>query len=76
MSSYTKLAHSILTSTVWMEDGVRVESQTLDPTAAVLDLSQRFGGEVPGLEIHRETLEDVYLSLLQGDRYDEGGDSE
>ncbi len=60
----------------WMEDGVHVETQTMDPTAAVLDLSRRFDGEIPGLEVHRETLEDVYLSLLQGDRYDEGGDSE
>ena len=60
----------------WMEDGVPVETQTMDPTAAVLDLSRRFDGEIPGLEVHRETLEDVYLALLQGDRYDEGGDSE
>ena len=60
----------------WLEDGVRVESQTMDPTAAVLDLSTRFDGEVPGLEVHRETLEDVYLSLLQSERHDEGGDSE
>lgn len=60
----------------WLENGVHVESQTMDPTAAVVELSQRLGGEVPGLEVHRETLEDVYLSLLQGDRYDEGGDSE
>jgi ABC-2 type transport system ATP-binding protein len=60
----------------WTEDGVPVETQTMDPTAAVLDLSRRFDGEIPGLEVHRETLEDVYLALLQGDRYDEGGDSE
>ena len=60
----------------WMEDGVRVETQTMDPTAAVIELAGRFGGEIPGLEVHRETLEDVYLSMLQGDRYAEGGDSE
>jgi ABC-2 type transport system ATP-binding protein len=60
----------------WMEGGVPVETQTMDPTAAVIDLSRRFDGEIPGLEVHRETLEDVYLALLQGDRYDEGGDSE
>jgi ABC-2 type transport system ATP-binding protein len=58
----------------WLEDGVPVESQTMDPTATVIDLSRRFGGAVPGLEVHRETLEDVYLSLLQGDRDDDGGD--
>jgi ABC-2 type transport system ATP-binding protein len=60
----------------WLEDGIRAESQTVDPTAAVVELSRRFDGEIPGLEVHRETLEDVYLALLQGDRYDEVGDSE
>jgi ABC-2 type transport system ATP-binding protein len=60
----------------WMEDGIRVVSQTLEPTRTVLDLAERMGGDVPGLEVHRETLEDVYLSLLQGDRYEEGGDAE
>ena len=52
----------------WLEGGLRVESQTLDPTAAVLDLAARFDGEIPGLEVRRETLEDVYLSLLSRDR--------
>jgi ABC-2 type transport system ATP-binding protein len=60
----------------WMEDGIRVESQTMVPTHAVLELAERFGGEIPGLEVHRETLEDIYLSLLEGDRYAQGGDSE
>lgn len=54
----------------WLEDGTRVESQTMDPTRAVLDLAQRFGGEVPGLEVRRETLEDVYLAMIAGDRGD------
>jgi ABC-2 type transport system ATP-binding protein len=58
----------------WLEDGVRVQSQTMDPTAAVVELARRFDGEIPGLEVHRETLEDVYLALLQDDRYDDGGD--
>ena len=52
----------------WYEDGTRVESQTMDPTQAVLELSARLGGEIPGLEVRRETLEDVYLTLIQGDR--------
>jgi ABC-2 type transport system ATP-binding protein len=60
----------------WMQDGVRVESQTMNPTQAVRELAGQFDGEIPGLEVHRETLEDVYLSLLQDDHYAEGGDSE
>jgi ABC-2 type transport system ATP-binding protein len=52
----------------WLEDGVRVESQTMDPTRAVIDLAERFAGEVPGLEVRRETLEDVYLTMIADDR--------
>ena len=52
----------------WLEDGVRVESQTMDPTRAVIDLAARLGGEVPGLEVRRETLEDVYLTMIAEDR--------
>jgi ABC-2 type transport system ATP-binding protein len=59
----------------WLEDGVNVEEHTTDPTALVLQLSARLGGEVPGLTVRRESLEDVYLSMLGGARYVEGGDS-
>jgi ABC-2 type transport system ATP-binding protein len=59
----------------WREDGVRVESQTMDPTSVVLELAARFDGEIPGLEVHRETLEDVYLAMLQDDDYAEAGDA-
>jgi len=55
----------------WREDGARAEVQTMVPTEIVRELSERFGGEVPGLEIHRETLEDIYLELIEADR---GGD--
>lgn len=57
----------------WLEDGVRVESQTMDPTAAVLALADRFPGEIPGLEVRRETLEDVYLTMLADERDPDGG---
>ena len=60
----------------WLEDGVRTEAQSMDPARTVIELSARLGGEVPGLEVRRETLEDIYLSLLADDRYVEGGDSE
>ncbi|MBI1352263.1 MAG: ATP-binding cassette domain-containing protein [Actinomycetales bacterium] len=54
----------------WLEDGVRVESQTMEPGHAVVDLMARFGGEIPGLEVRRETLEDIYLGLIAEDRGD------
>ena len=52
----------------WLEDGTRVESQTMEPAHAVVSLVERFGGEVPGLEVRRETLEDVYLAMIADDR--------
>ena len=48
----------------------------MDPTRAVIDLSQRFGGDIPGLEVRRETLEDVYLSLIADDRAGDDGSVE
>jgi ABC-2 type transport system ATP-binding protein len=34
-------------------------------------LSERYGGEVPGLSIHRPSLEDIYLELIGNDHEDE-----
>lgn len=60
----------------WLENGHPKELHTHEPTRAVMDLAARFPGEVPGLTVDRARLEDVYLALLDGDRYAEGGDSE
>jgi ABC-2 type transport system ATP-binding protein len=38
--------------------------QTHTPTALVRQLSERFGGEVPGLHVARPTLEDIYLRMI------------
>ena len=49
----------------WTEDGVPRSRPTDSPTAVVAQLAARFApGEVPGLEVRRPTLEDVYLSLI------------
>ena len=49
----------------WLEDGVPRERATETPTAVVADLAARFGdAEVPGLQVLRPSLEDVYLSLI------------
>ena len=48
----------------WSVDGRLYEEQTTTPSALVAELSSRFGGEVPGLEVQRPTLEDVYLELV------------
>jgi len=48
----------------WTVDGRLNEEKTTTPSALVAELSARFGGEVPGLEVQRPTLEDVYLELV------------
>jgi ABC-2 type transport system ATP-binding protein len=49
----------------WDEPGAgRRSVSTATPTAVVCELADRLGGEVPGLDIHRPTLEDVYLRLI------------
>lgn len=49
----------------WDEPGAgRRTITTATPTAVVHELATRLGGEVPGLDIHRPTLEDVYLRLI------------
>lgn len=68
--------HRGQTHVTWLEDGQTRELLTFEPTKAVVELNQRFIGEIPGLTVTRARLEDVYLSLLHGDQYEEGGDSE
>ncbi len=48
----------------WVEDGVPRERASAEPTRVVGELATRFGGEVPGLQVLRPTLEDVYLELI------------
>lgn len=49
----------------WIEDGRERQASTDSPTAYVSDLAQRLGGEVPQLSVHRPTLEDTYLALIE-----------
>lgn len=51
----------------WREDGVERTETTVEPTALVARLATRFTGEVPGLEVRRPDLEDVYLELIGSD---------
>jgi ABC-2 type transport system ATP-binding protein len=45
-------------------DGSWERTRSETPTAVVIDLAARFGGEVPGLTVTRPTLEDVYLDMI------------
>lgn len=51
----------------WVEGGVRREERTDSPAGLVTALAHRLGGEVPGLQVARPTLEDVYLGLIAED---------
>lgn len=54
---------------VWEEPGQGHRSMvTAAPSAAVVELARRFGGEVPGLTVTRPTLEDAYLQMIGGAR--------
>ncbi|WP_129336931.1 ABC transporter ATP-binding protein [Cellulomonas endophytica] len=54
----------------WTEHGAPRETVTDSPTRTVAELAARFADlghdEVPGLQVLRPTLEDVYLSLVGG----------
>jgi ABC-2 type transport system ATP-binding protein len=48
------------------EDGAGTHEEVSEtPTRLVADLSARYGGEVPGLQVVRPSLEDVYLSMIE-----------
>jgi len=49
-------------------DGTERESATAHPTALIGELAATFDGEIPGLQVTRPTLEDVYLGLIGHDR--------
>jgi ABC-2 type transport system ATP-binding protein len=48
----------------WREAGEIKSEESDAPTEFVKSLSNRLGGEVPELSIHRPTLEDIYLSMI------------
>ena len=49
----------------WFDEGERRSLETDTPTRTVLELTQRFDGEVPELTVTRPSLEDVYLRLIE-----------
>ncbi len=49
----------------WSEEGVRREVRTEEPTRTVAELSARFPGEIPELSVHRPTLEEIYLGMIE-----------
>ena len=50
----------------WVDDAGPHEEATQAPTRLIAELAGRYDGEVPGLEVVRPSLEDVYLGLIDG----------
>ncbi len=48
----------------WLRDGEPRVELTTRPTALVAELAASLGGEVPGLTVRRQSLEDAYLDLI------------
>lgn len=48
----------------WDDTAGPQERVTEEPTRLVGELAARFGGEVPGLQVVRPSLEDVYLAMI------------
>ena len=59
----------------WDEDGQHREEVSENPTGVVLELARRFGGEVPGLQVRRPSLEDVYLDMIKAHPQEGGADA-
>ena len=58
-------------ATLTWKEGEQVRTvRTTEPTRVVAELAARFDSEIPGLAIHRPSLEDVYLSLIGNDNED------
>lgn len=48
----------------WEEGGIERSESTEEPTRLISQLATRFSGEIPGLQVHRPSLEETYLSLI------------
>jgi ABC-2 type transport system ATP-binding protein len=59
-----------LATITWREDDEVQSITSHEPTRMVAELAARLGGEIPGLAIHRPSLEDIYLSLIGHDSKD------
>jgi ABC-2 type transport system ATP-binding protein len=51
---------------VWSENGVEKSVLTDMPTQIVSELTKQFSGEVPGLQVKRPSLEEIYLQMIGG----------
>jgi ABC-2 type transport system ATP-binding protein len=49
---------------IWNENGVEKSTETNEPTELVGKLNNQFSGEIPGLQVIRPSLEEIYLRMI------------
>jgi len=52
----------------WSEDGRVQKIESDNPTEEVIELAARFGGNIPELSVARPSLEDIYLTMIEGNK--------
>jgi ABC-2 type transport system ATP-binding protein len=50
----------------WHENGVTQKMISDNPTRDVIDIATRFSGDIPELTVTRPSLEDIYLTMIEG----------
>ena len=50
----------------WSENGATQKKISENPTQGVIELAARFNGDVPELTVTRPSLEDIYLTMIEG----------
>ena len=49
---------------IWSENGIEKSAETDKPTELINSLTTQFNGEIPGLQVKRPSLEDIYLKMI------------
>lgn len=52
----------------WLENGEIQRKTSKNPTQDVIEIAARFNGDIPELEITRPSLEDIYLTMIEGQK--------
>jgi ABC-2 type transport system ATP-binding protein len=58
--------HLAKATITWGKEGAKESKLSDNPTADILELSKKFNGEIPELTVTRPSLEDIYLTMIEG----------
>jgi len=60
--------HLAKATITWHEGGETKKQISENPTHDVLEIAKRFNGEIPELTVTRPSLEDIYLTMIEGQK--------